>query len=184
MSEDNEFKKMLDKIQVELDPEKIEKSITTLQDKVRRLTNDGLYTKVRIKFRDRVIVPEIPLGVFLAAEAATFWYAGLIRALAVNLGMRTFIEVEFIHKSAEKVAEGKKAFEEGEVELAESLYREALEMRADDPIACYHLGVLLRVTGRRDEAIRCFEITASYDSEFKDKAQVALEKMKRGNRSL
>ncbi|MAA79408.1 MAG: hypothetical protein CL916_09120, partial [Deltaproteobacteria bacterium] len=80
MSEDNEneFKKLIDKIQVELDPEKIEQSLSSLQERVRRLTSDGMYTKVRVKFRGKVIVPEMPLGVFLAAEAATFWYAGLI----------------------------------------------------------------------------------------------------------
>ena len=181
---ENEFKKMLDKIQVELDPERIEKSIGSLQEKVRRLTNDGLYTKVRIKFRDRVIVPEVPLGVFLAAEAATFWYAGIIRALAVNLGMRTFIEVEFIHQSTEKVAEGRKAYEDGEVDQAEKLYREALDMRPDDPVACYHLGVLLRVTGRRSEALRCFEIASAQPSDVQEKAKTILEKMQRGHRSL
>ena len=181
---DNEFKKLIDKIQVELDPEKIEQSLSGLQERVRRLTSDGMYTKVRIKFRDKVIVPEMPLGVFLAAEVATFWYAGLLRALAVNLGMRSFIEVEFIHKATEKVAEGKEAYEEGEVDLAEKLYREALEMRPEDPIACYHLGVLLRVTARRDEALRCFEIAALHESEVQEKAKKALDKMKRGPRTL
>ena len=54
-----------------------------------------------------MIVPEMSLGVFLAAEAATFWYAGLIRALAMNIGMGSLIEVEFVHQASEKIAEGK-----------------------------------------------------------------------------
>jgi tetratricopeptide (TPR) repeat protein len=182
--DDSEFQKLIDKIQIELDPEKIEQSFSGLQDRVRRITSDGMYTKVRIKFRGKTIVPEMPLGVFLAAEVATFWYAGLLRALAVNLGMKSLIEVEFIHRSTEKVAEGREAYEEGEVDLAEKLYREALDMRPDDPIACYHLGVLLRVTARRDEALRCFETAAIYESEVQEKAKKALEKMKRGPRTL
>jgi len=181
---ENEFKKLIDKIQVELDPEKLEQSLSSLQERVRRLTSDGVYTKVRIKFRGRVIVPEMPLGVFLAAEAATFWYAGLIRALAMNIGMGSLIEVEFVHQASEKIAEGKEAYEEGEVDLAEMLYREALDMRPNDPIATYHLGVLLRVTARRDEALKCFEISAAQDSPMQEKAQKALEKMQRGPRTL
>ena len=102
----------------------------------------------------------------------------------MNIGMKSLIEVEFIHKSTEKIAEGREAYEEGEVDLAERLYREALEMRPDDPIACYHLGVLLRVTARRDEALRCFETAAAHESEVQEKAQKALEKMKRGPRTL
>ena len=143
-----------------------------------------MYTKVRIKFRDKVIVPEMPLGVFLAAEVATFWYAGLIRALVVNLGVRSLIEVEFIHQSSEKLTEGREAYEEGEVDLAEKLYREGLEMRPHDPVINYHLGVLLRVTARRDEALACFEIAAEQESEVQEKATKALEKMKRGPRTL
>ena len=142
----NDFQKLFDKIQVELDPTKMEKSLSQLQEKVRQLTHDGMYTKVRITFRGKVLVPEMPLGVFLAAEAATFWYAGLIRALVVNLGVRSLIEVEFIHQSSEKLAEGRAAYEEGEVDLAEKLYKEGLEMRPNDPVINYHLGVLLRVT--------------------------------------
>ena len=180
----NEFKKLMDKIQIELDPEKIEQSLSGLQEKVRRLTSDGMYTKVRVKFRGKVIVPEMPLGVFLAAEAATFWYAGLIRALAMNIGMGSLIEVEFIHQASEKIAEGREAYEEGEVDHAEMLYREALDMRPDDPIANYHLGVLLRVTARRDEALVCFKKSAEQESPVQEKARKALEKMKRGPRTL
>jgi len=180
----NEFQKLFDKIHVELDPSKMEKSLSQLQEKVRQLTHDGMYTKVRIKFRGKVIVPEMPLGVFLAAEVATFWYAGLIRALVVNLGVRSLVEVEFIHQSTEKLAEGRAAYEEGEVDLAEKLYRQALEMRPKDPVIHYHLGVLLRVTARRTEAMECFEIAAEQDSEVQEKAQKALEKMRRGPRTL
>ena len=104
MSEKNEFKKFIDKIQIELDPEEVEGTIRNLQSKAKQLANEGMYTKVRIKFRDRVIVPEIPLGVFIATEAATFWYAGLVRALAVNLGKTSCqcIDRQLCRKSREK----------------------------------------------------------------------------------
>ena len=130
-------------------------------------------------------MPDLPLGVFLAAEAATFWYGGLLRALAVNLGMRAIIEVELIHNADEKVQEGCALYQQGEVEDAEACFREALSMRSDDPSANYHLGVLLRVIGRRDEAIEHLQIAAAAEGyENAEKAQEALDKMHRGKRTL
>ena len=121
----------------------------------------------------------------MATEAMTFWYTGLLRALVVNLGMRTIIEVEFIHDADEKVAEGIELYMAGEVEAAEAKYREALRMKDDDPAALYNLGVLLRVTGRRTEAMECFEQAAAFD-EHPDapRAAEALQRMRRGPRTL
>ena len=88
-----------------------------------------------------------------------------------------------IRRRRESFADGPE-FTQGEVDAAEKAYREALKMREDDPYACYHLGVLLRVTGRREEAIQCFEVAAAVDSDIKEKAQEALERLRRGSRTL
>ena len=71
------------------------------------------------------------------------------------------------------------------MEAAEEKYRQALERKADDAAALYNLGVLLRVIGRRAEALECFE-KASRDKEHPDGARAleALEKMKKGPRVL
>jgi tetratricopeptide (TPR) repeat protein len=181
----NNFKNFLESFQFEIDPERIEESVRGIGDKARQLALDSTNTKVRIKFKGKQLLPDMPLGVFVAAEAATFWYGGLIRALAMNLGMKTLVEVEFLHNTNEKVKEGREFFEQGEVDSAEQCYRDALSIRALDPAANYHLGVLLRVTGRRDEAIKCLEIAAAA-KEYKlaDKAKLALQKMKGGARTL
>ena len=183
--EKNDFKKMLESFQIEIDPNEIESSIKSLQKKVQRFAKDSRHTKVRIKFRDKALMPDLPLGVFIAAEAATFWYAGLLRALAVNLGMRAFVKVELIHASDEKVAEGCRLYQDGDVEDAEACFREALEMREDDAAAHYHLGVLLRVIGRRDEALQHLQQAAETEGyENASKAQDILDKMNRGKRTL
>jgi hypothetical protein len=57
-------------------------------------------------------------------------------------------------------------------------------MRPDDPAALYALGVLLRVTGRREEAMSCLEKVAATENPDRAKAVEALEKMKRGLRTL
>ncbi len=178
------FKSWISSFKVEIDPEEIESSIQALQRKAKEMAADGRYTKVRIKFRGKQIAPEMPLAVFMAAEAATFWYAGLMRALAFNLGARSLLEIEFIHLADEKIAEGVEFFEEGEVDEAEALFREALEMVSHHPEANYRLAVLLRITARREEAIEHFEKVAKGDSEWAEKSQQALERMLRGKKTL
>lgn len=170
---------------VEIDPERIDESVRNLASQVREWVDQGRYTKVRLKYKGKALMPDIPLGVFVATEAVTFWYGGLLRALVVNLGVRTFIEVELVHDASEKVREGQEQMDHGEVDQAEALYREALKMKPEDPDALYHLGVLLRVTGRRDEAIGCFEKVAAREGHrLQEKAQEAVERMKRGKRTL
>jgi tetratricopeptide (TPR) repeat protein len=173
-----------DEVFVEIDPDRIEEAVANLTEQLKRLVANGRHTKVRLKYRGKPLMPDIPMGVLVATEAVTFWYAGLLRALVVNLGVRTIIEVELIHDADEKVAKANDLFLEGEVEAAEALYREALRMKADDPSALYHLGVLLRVTGRRDEALRCLDKAGEADHPDAERAREAAARMRRGARTL
>jgi len=141
---------------VELDPDGMDESLKAIVEKMGRAVDHGRYTRVRFKYKGKPLLPDIPLAALVATEVATFWWAGPLRALVVTLGVKTFVEVEFIHAASEKVREGQDLYMSGEVESAEARYREALRMRPDDPSALYNLGVLLRVTGRKDEAKACF----------------------------
>ena len=176
---------IFENLKIEVDPERIDESVRNLTAQVRKLVDQGRYTKVRIKYKGKPLMKDIPLGVFVATEAVTFWYAGLLRALVVNLGVRTIIEVELIHDAEEKVAQGIALYMDGEVEAAEECYREALRMKQDDTAALYNLGVLLRVTGRRKDAIEALE-KAALDKEHPDaaRAQEVLDKLRRGPRTL
>ena len=72
MSEDKkkeDFKEILNRFQIEIDPDEIEQSIRNLRDKVRQFAADGRYTKVRIKFRGKTILPDIPLSAFIFMTA-------------------------------------------------------------------------------------------------------------------
>jgi len=159
-------------LRVDLDPNQIEQGFRQLQERVQRAANDGVHTKVRLKLNGKQLGPDIPLAAFLAAEAATFFYGGLLRALAVNLGMRAILEIEFIHSSEEQVALGRQHYADGDLDSAERCYREALRLRPGDSRASYHLGVLLRVAGRLDEAVT-YLVVAAADSEFSDQQKAA-----------
>jgi len=184
-SEKRETRYLFDNFRLEIDPERMDEAVRTLGQQARNMLDQGRYTKVRIKYKGKQLIPDLPMGVFVATEALTFMYAGVIRALVVNLGVRTVVDVEFIHDADEKVIEGIDFYMVGEVVEAEACYREALRMRPDDTAALYNLGVLLRVTGRRDEAIACME-KAAMATEHPDaaRAEEALEKLKKGPRTL
>lgn len=137
---------------IEVDPERIEETLQELRSRVNEGFTAGRYTKVRLSYRGKQLGPDIPLAVFLAGEGVAFWLISPLPALLVNLGAKAFLDVEFIHESDELVQEGLDAYLDGEIELAERCYRSALERRPEDTSALYNLGVLLRVTGRRDEA--------------------------------
>ncbi len=179
MADENEDKNpWLERIRVELDPERMDQSLRVMTDKLKHYAEQGRYTRVRIKYKGKAIIPDIPLFALLAMEAATLWWAGPLRVLVVNLGVKTFVEIELVHAAGEKVQEGQTLFLDGEVEQAEAMYREALAIKPGDPAALYHLGVLLKVTGRRDKARECFELAAkAEDHPDAERAAVALEKL-------
>lgn len=170
---------------IRIDPEHIDEGVRALQKKLRRAVDNGRYTRVRLIYKGRPIMPDIPMGAFLASEVATFLLIGPLKGLVVNLGIKSFIEVEVIHEADELVQEGIELYLAGEVDEAEGRYREALDKKPDDTAALYNLGVLLRVTGRRAEAVQCFE-RAARDDEHTDgpRAKEALERMGANPRGL
>lgn len=169
----------------EFDPAQVQASVEQLRDRLRSLVEQGRYTKVRINYRGKAILPDLPVATVLAAEGLTLPLTGPLWLLIANLGVKAFLEVEFVHESDERVREGQELFQDGEVDGAEAKYREALRMKPDHGPALYNLGVLLRVTGRRDEAMAAFDQAArTPETEEGRKAAEALDKMRRGGKTL
>lgn len=182
---DDKARNPFESFKIEIDPERIDESVRAFGERMRQLVEQGRHYKVRLKYKGRTIAPDIPLPYFAAAEIAGFWYVGLLQVLVVNLGVKAFLEVEFVHEADELVAEGQKLYGEGEVEAAEAIYREALRIKPGDTSALYHLGVLLRVTGRKDDAVACFKKAAAA-AEHPDgaRAQEALGRLEKGGKAL
>ena len=178
---------------VEFDPEDLDASLAALRQRLAALwesveggAQSALHTKVRLRFRGERLGPDLPLLLFLAAEGVAFVAFGPLRAVLGNLAGRAVLDVELVHLSDELVSEGKEAYQHGEIELAEAKYRAALGKRPQDAAALYHLGVLLRVTGRVPEAKRCFAQAAEGPAEVPEvlRAAEALERLSGTGRSL
>jgi tetratricopeptide (TPR) repeat protein len=138
---------------LEIDPDDIEDTLKRLRSRIQNAFTAGRYTKVRLSYNGKPVGPDLPLAVFLATEGVAFWLMSPLAAILVNLGAKAVLSVEFIHQADELVEEGLQLYLDGETEGAEAKYREALARRPEDPAALYNLGTLLRVTGRKEEAI-------------------------------
>lgn len=163
-----------------IDPETLEENLKDAGEQIRRLAGNHRYSKVRLSFRGKPLGPDIPLGLFVAGQAASFWAAGPLRLLLVNLGVGSIIDVELVNEADEQVALGRDRFMDGDVEEAEEAYREALRMRPGDFSASYNLAVLLRVQGRKDEAKALLASAldeAPEDHPELEKAQALYEKL-------
>jgi len=141
-----------ERFKFQLDPEQIDQNLRDLGEQVRRMATGHRYSKVRISWKGKAVMPDIPLGLFIAGEVASFWFAGPLRVLLVNLGVGAIVEVEIVNEADEEVQDGKQHFMDGDVDLAEASYRSALKKKPGDPSALHALAVLLRVTGRVAEA--------------------------------
>lgn len=182
---DEKPKSAFENFRIEIDPDKIDESVRNLTDRLSQLVEQGRHVKVRLKYKGKPLMKDIPLPVLAAAQVAGFWYAGIMQALVLNLGVKAFLEVELIHEADGLVAEGQLRYAEGEVEAAEALYREALRMKPGDCAALYNLGVLQRVTGRREEATASFQKAAAVAGHpDAARAQEALDRLQRPGKSL
>jgi tetratricopeptide (TPR) repeat protein len=180
------------RVRIEIDPEKLDEASKRLREVVEEVrtrvgegVESGRYTRVRLSYKGQQVGPDIPLSAFVAGQGLALMALGPLWALLGNLGAKAFLEVEFLHEADELIAKGNHAYMHGELEVAEVNYRDALVRRPDDPAALVHLAVLLRVTGRNDEALRCLRRAAMGPEGHPDvvKAAEMIERLQ-GKRTL
>ena len=136
-----------DALPVELEPGPFEETLEKIRSEVVRWANKGRYTKVRFKFRGRQLLPDIPLAAIVAAEGLSFYWAGLLRALVVNVAGGALIEVELVNDSEKVIARGREALLSGDVTAALEQFRKAAEMDRDNANAWLNLGVASKLKG-------------------------------------
>lgn len=132
---------------VEVEAGSLEKTLARVREELTHLVNKGRYTKVRFKLRGKPILPDLPVAAVVAAEAVTFWWAGLLRALLVTLGANTLLQVELVNDADREVARGKDALLAGDLEKAMEAFRKALEMDRANPSALLSLGIAHKLKG-------------------------------------
>lgn len=124
-----------------------DETLTRLRQELKRWANKGRYTKVRFKFRGKQLLPDIPLAAVVAAEGLSFYWAGILRALVVNVAGGSLIDVELVNDSEKVIAQGREALLSGEVEKALEHFQKACDMDRDNASAWLNLGVARKLRG-------------------------------------
>lgn len=164
---------------VEVDAGSVEKTLAKVREELTHWVNKGRYTKVRFKLRGKPILPDLPVAAVIAAEAVTFWWAGLLRALLVTLGANAVLEMELVNDADREVARGREAFLAGDLERAMEAYRAALEMDRDNSAAHLSLGVAHKLRGEPDKAREMLQRAEQLDPQgpVGDEARRLLDQM-------
>ena len=116
------------KVMLEINTNRVEESISQAVDKIQYWYRQGMIRKIRLKYKGKPILPDIPISYFLLAQAATFFLTGIVRALAISFGTKIFFEVEMINDAEERLKRGRQLYLAGEIEEAKRLFEEALEL--------------------------------------------------------
>src|SRR5438067_3176955 len=118
---------------VEIDPKRIEEGLAKIREEIVNWANKGRYTKVRLKFRGKPLLPDLPFAAFVAAQGLTFYWGGILRALVFNLAGKAVFDVEMINDSQKRLARGKEYLLSGDLDQALSCFRDADRMQRDIP---------------------------------------------------
>jgi tetratricopeptide (TPR) repeat protein len=150
---------------VEVEPSSVEKTLARVRKELAHWVNKGRYTKVRFKLRGRPILPDLPVAAVVAAEAVTFWWTGLLRALLVTLGANAVLDVELVNDADREVARGREALLGGDLDRAIDQFGKALQMDRNHPAAHLSLGIAYKLKGDRDRARELLQRSEQLDPE-------------------
>jgi tetratricopeptide (TPR) repeat protein len=139
-------------IPLEVEDGSIDKALAKLRGELSHWVNKGRFTKVRFKFRGKALLPDIPVAAVIAAEAATFWWSGLLRALVVNFGAKTVFDVELVSDADAEVARGKEMLLAGDLEQALAQFEKAVSMDRDCAAGYLNIGIAKKLKGDRPGA--------------------------------
>ncbi|HET6266075.1 MAG TPA: tetratricopeptide repeat protein [Acidobacteriota bacterium] len=133
------------KVMLEINTNRVEESISQAVDQIQYWYRQGMIRKIRLKYKGKPILPDIPISYFLLAQAATFFLTGIVRALAISFGTKIFFEVEMINDAEERLKRGRQLYLAGEIDEAKRLFEEALELDPRYAEAYLHLGIIAKI---------------------------------------
>lgn len=169
--------------QLKIDPKKIDDTIEELRAYVGKWVRRGFADKVRIAYKGKALAPDIPVAYFLAAQAMTFWGTGVLRALIMNLGAKSLLDVSLISSAEEHYARGMERYLAGDIDAARLAFEAGIA--SDD----YHagsqlmLGIVSKVRGDWTLARKHFTVAEKLDptGEHGAKAREHLRQMSRNS---
>ena len=165
--------KPLRKVTLEINTNQLEESIKQTVDRVRYWYKQGIIHKVRLKYRGKAILPDIPLSYFMLAQVASFFLAGVVRALAINLGAKVFFEVEMINDAEELLKRARDLYLDGELDEAARLLNEVVALDGLYAEAYLYLGIIYKIKKEQESASRYFLLAQKLDPHGKAGTEAA-----------
>jgi tetratricopeptide (TPR) repeat protein len=150
-------------IEIDRQLERLDQVLEKVRGEVTYWAKKGVYTKVRFKFRGKPLLPDLPMAAFLAAEAATFWYTGLLRALVMNVGGRTLFDIELISDAEPHLARGQEHLLDGDVDEALEEFHRALAIDRNLASAHLNVGICKKLKGDKETARESFRQARDLD---------------------
>jgi tetratricopeptide (TPR) repeat protein len=148
--------KPVKKVKLEVNTERVEESIRQAVEKIQYWYRQGMLHKIRLKYKGKAILPDIPLSYFMLVQVATFFLTGVVRALALNLGTRVFFEVEMINDAEELLKRAKELYLAGDLEEAERLLQDVIRLDRHYAEAYLYLGIISKIRKESESAARYF----------------------------
>jgi tetratricopeptide (TPR) repeat protein len=144
------------RLRFEINSDRIEDSVRQVVKRVQYWYRQGIIRKVRLKYKGKAILPDIPLSYFMLVQAASFFLAGIVRALAINVGARVFFEVEIVNDAEILLKHAKELYLNGELDEAIEPLEEVILLDEDCAEAYLYLGIIHKVKKDYETASRFF----------------------------
>jgi tetratricopeptide (TPR) repeat protein len=148
--------KPVKKVTLEINTNRAEESIRQAVERVQYWYKQGIINKVRLKYKGKAILPDIPLSYFMLVQVATFFLTGVVRALAINLGAKVFFEVEMVNDAEEMLKKARDLYLDGELDEALRLLQEVIELDGRYSEAFLYMGIISKIKGDRAAASKYF----------------------------
>jgi tetratricopeptide (TPR) repeat protein len=171
--------KPVKKITLEINTKRIDESIHNAVEKVQYWYQQGLIRKVRLKYRGKAILPDIPLSYFMLVQVATFFLTGVVRALAISLGTRIFFEIELVNDAENRLKRAKDLYLDGDLDEAKRILDEVLQLDKNSAEAYLYLGIISKIQKDFESAAKYFQQARKLDPDGKAGVEAAknLKKM-------
>jgi tetratricopeptide (TPR) repeat protein len=171
--------KPVKKVTLEINTNRIEESIKQTVERVQYWYKQGIINKVRLKYKGKAILPDIPLSYFMLVQVATFFLTGVVRALAINIGTKVFFEVEMINDAEEMLKKARDLYLDGDLDEATRLLQEVIDLDDRYAEAFLYLGIISKIRGDQTAAARYFQQAKKLDPHGKPGTEAAknLKKM-------
>lgn len=149
---------------IALEPGKVDAGLKKVGEEITYWVNKGRYTKVRIKLGNRQLLPDLPIGVAVGAEALSYAVFGPLRAVLGGVLTRVVLDIEFVNDAMHHVNRGRELILAGELEPALAQFRQGLALDRDCAAAHLHIGIALKLKGDREGARASLERAADMDA--------------------